>query len=257
MQSLDPRVLRLLGRRHRREDVEAAVDAARRAGFGNLSVDLIYGVPMQTAEAWLETLEAVARWGVEHLSCYMLGLEAGTPLERGVSRGTLQMPPDEQVVEMYHAARDLLGAAGYHRYEISNWARQGFESAHNLFYWRDLPYLAIGAGAAGHWRGRRYKILPDVQAYMEGVRSGNVPLVEDEPFDPRRAMSDTLVLGLRLAEGVSAREFRRRHGVDVDAAFGEALEWAAGHALLERRGDRLKLTERGILLSNELFSRLI
>ena len=257
VQSTDQRLLRLLGRRHRAEDAAAAVRAARDVGFGNISVDLLYGVPRQQLSSWVATLETVLDWQVDHFSCYGLTIEPGTPMERGVNRGTLQLPSDEEVVAMYDAAGRLLGNAGYRRYEISNWARPGFESVHNLTYWRNRPYLGIGAGAAGCYRGRRYKIVPVITDYLRGVRDGGVPLQEDESLDTRRAMSDSLILGLRLEEGISMEELVQRHGAGPRELFGETLEWAEGWGLLERVEDRFKLTQRGIVLSNEVFSRLL
>jgi len=257
VQSCDPRLLRLLGRRHGPDDAAAAVLAARAAGFANISVDLLYGVPTQDLESWALTLERVVRWGVDHISCYALSLEPGTPLERAVNRGRVPAPSDDTAAEMYQVARQLLGAAGYRRYEISNWALPGKESCHNITYWKNRPYLGIGAGAAGYWEGRRYKIARSIERYVEGVRAGRLPLQEDEPADDHRAMSDTLVLGLRLEEGVRIDEFMSRHGTRPEAVFGEALRWAEDMGLLERTADCLRLTERGILLSNELFSRLL
>jgi oxygen-independent coproporphyrinogen III oxidase len=257
VQSADLRLLRLLGRRHGPKDAEETVRLAREAGFENISLDLIYGVPKQDREIWLSTLAAVTSWGVEHLSCYALSVEAGTPMERAVERGTLVVPPDEEVVAMYEAAGSFLSSEGYHRYEISNWAKPGRESSHNLTYWRNGQYLAIGAGAAGCWGGRRYKLLPVVPAYIEGVRLGRVPLSEDEEIDRRRAMSDSLILGLRLAEGVSLPDFRARYGDDPTQQFGEAIQWGVSAGLLYQEDGRLRLTEQGILLSNELFLRLI
>ncbi|MCL4465889.1 MAG: radical SAM family heme chaperone HemW, partial [Chloroflexi bacterium] len=174
VQSANPRLLRLLGRRHSSEDSEAAIRTARNAGFENISVDLIYGVPLQDRSIWRETLETAARWEVDHLSCYMLTIEPGTALERGVSRGTLQLPPEDDVVAMYELACDFLSSTGYRHYEISNWARPGRESAHNLTYWRNGLYLGIGAGAAGHWAGRRHKLLPNVRAFVEGAWAGRI-----------------------------------------------------------------------------------
>lgn len=257
VQSTEEGLLRLLGRRHGPEDSRMAVEAARSAGFRNLSVDLIYGISRQDRESWRRSLESVVEWGVEHVSCYMLTLESGTPLERAVARGALSMPPEEEVIAMYETAGELLAAAGYRRYEISNWCRPGFESVHNLAYWRNRSYLGIGAGAAGHWGRRRYKTLADPQAFIEGVRSGRVPLEEDEQVDPRMSVSDSLILGLRLEEGVQVEELRSRHGVDPQEIFGEALRWAEEWGLLERTGERLALTERGRMLSNELFARLL
>ena len=257
VQSANPRLLRLLGRRHSSEDAEAAIRTARNAGFENLSVDLIYGVPLQDPPLWRETLDAAARWAVDHLSCYILTIEPGTALERGVSRGTLQLPPEDDVVAMYELACDFLSSTGYRHYEISNWARPGRESAHNLTYWRNGLYLGIGAGAAGHWAGRRYKLLPNVRAFVEGAWAGRIPLCEDEVVNTRRSMSETLILRLRLEEGVSMDSYARRFGASPDDVYGEALAWGEEAGLLRRDDGRLRLTERGVLLSNELFERLL
>lgn len=257
IQSADPRLLRLLGRRHRHEDSLAAVEQARKAGFSNISVDLIYGLPYQTLESWRATLEATVEMGVEHLSCYMLTVEQGTPLERGVSRGTIPTPDDDLAAAMYEDATSFLRGMGYQRYEISNWALAGRESAHNRVYWRNQPYLAIGAGAAGYWLGRRYKIRPDVAGFIERASRGRLALAENEQVDEARAMSESLILGLRLAEGVAREAFRSRHGRWPEELFGDSLSWADELGLLDRSGDRLTLTEKGILLSNELFERLL
>ncbi|HEX9016529.1 MAG TPA: radical SAM family heme chaperone HemW [Chloroflexota bacterium] len=257
VQSADPRLLRLLGRRHSSEDAARAVATARSAGFHNISVDLIYGVPKQSLRMWRETLEEVVGWGVEHLSCYMLTVEPGTPMERGVQRGTLVVPPDEEVVAMYSHAVEWLGSRGFRRYEISNWALPGRESRHNLTYWRNQPYLAIGAGAAGYVRGVRYKIQPRIGAYVAGVRDGKVPLSEWEEEDKHRRMSETLSLGLRLDEGVSLPAFVAEYGQPPEEEFGRSIEWGLAGGLLVRDKERLRLTERGILFSNELFERLL
>lgn len=257
VQSTDPDMLRLLGRRHGHEDAAAAVEAAGAAGFDNLSVDLIYGVPTQELSTWRATLLEAVKWDVQHVSCYMLTLEPDTPLERAVEQGLLVSPADELVVEMYRLAGDLLGEAGYSRYEISNWAQPGRECAHNLTYWRNGEYLGIGAGAAGFLQGRRYKIAPDITRFLAGAAEGRLDLVEDEEIHRQRAMSDGLILGLRLEEGVSREGFLRCHGMWPEDAFGGALNWAEERGLLERDEERLKLTEQGILLSNELFARLV
>ncbi len=257
VQSDDARLLRLLGRRHTPEDARDAVEAGRAAGFSNLSVDLMYGVPLQTLDSWCATLDTILEQGVEHVSCYMLSVETGTPLERGVMRGTLRLPEDDEAVAMYETARDRLAARGFERYEISNWARPGRQSAHNLTYWRNEAYLGIGAGAASFWQGRRYKILGEIEGYIEGICRGRVPLEEEENVDPRRSMSDSLILGLRLEEGVAREPFAQRHGVHPEDAFEEPLRWAMDLGLLRLDEDALKLTEKGLLVSNELLARLI
>jgi len=236
VQSVDDGVLRLLGRRHSAEEAGRAIALAREVGFDRVSVDLIYGIPTQDSELWRSTLETVVDWGVDHLSCYMLSVELGTPLEGAIERGELPAPFEDEAAAMYGQAVVLLAGAGFRRYEISNWARAGRESAHNLFYWRNQPYLGIGAGAAGSWEGRRYKIQADVPLYIRATQEGRLPLVEDESPDRRRDMSDTMILGLRLDEGVSRDVFLRRYGCLPEDVFGEALAWGEGAGLLTRGG---------------------
>lgn len=257
IQSNEERLLRILGRRHGRDEARQSVLDAREAGFSNVSVDLIFGLPHQSQHIWEGTLREVAGWGLEHISCYSLTAEPGTVLAQEIAQGRLSQPSEDEIVEMYRTAETVLVEQGYHRYEISNWSKPGFESRHNLAYWRLRPYLGIGAGAVGFWNGRRYKITPDIQCYIEGVRSGRLTLCEDDEIDKRQAMSDFMILGLRLAEGVSVVQFEARFGMPPQAVFGESLEWGIREGLLELQGERLALTSHGTLLSNELFERLL
>ncbi|MGI5835746.1 MAG: radical SAM family heme chaperone HemW [Chloroflexota bacterium] len=257
VQSTDEGLLRLLGRRHGPVEARSSIAAARDAGFRNVSVDLIFGMPRQDRSIWEHTLREVAVWGVEHISCYSLTVERGTALEKAISQGILSLPQEDEIVGMYRAAERVLSVHGYRRYEISNWAKPGFESRHNLAYWSYRPYLGIGAGAAGFWNSRRYKIVPDIPRYIEGVRAGRIPLCENDEISRRRAMSDFLILGLRLSDGVPASRFEASFGTTPQAVFGEALEWGIREGLLERQEDRLVLTPQGTLLSNELFEKLL
>lgn len=257
IQSTDGELLRLLGRRHGKEEAWRSVLAARDTGFGNVSVDLIFGLPHQNLDIWEGTLRDVAGWGVEHISCYSLTVEPGTALEKKIEKGLLSQPPEEEAVEMYRLAERVLAGLGYRKYEISNWSKPGFESQHNLSYWRLHPYLGIGAGAASFWSGRRYKISPDIRRYIKGAQAGQLPLCEDGRIDQHRAMSDFMILGLRLSEGISDAQFEARFETTPQAVFGEALDWGFREGLLERRGDRLALTPQGTLLSNELFEKLL
>ena len=257
VQSTDPELLRVLGRRHDQEIAAKAIDAAREAGFTNISVDLIFGVPNQSLACWERTLRDVVDWGLEHISCYSLTVEPGTPLERDIKSGQLSPPSEDDLAGMYCSAQQLLAKSGYTRYEISNWSKPGFESQHNLTYWRFKPYLGIGAGAASFFEGRRYKIHPHVPDYIEWIRTGRLPLCEDETVDLRRAMSDFLILGLRLAEGISIAGFQSRFGMPIRAAFGEALDWGVKQGLLLLSDERIKLTAQGTLLANEVFEKLL
>lgn len=265
VQSVHPAELRLFGRRHTAAEAEAALQAARRAGFDDVSVDLIYGAPRQTLPGWEATLRAVAGWGPEHVSLYSLTAEPGTPLQAAIGRGRLPAPDDELAADMYDAARRALAAAGYHQYEISNWARPGRESRHNRQYWLNAPYLGLGAGAHSSIDGLRAWNVSGVADYVARVSAGArvgpppSPAAEGwEAIDEGLAMRETVILGLRLVgEGVSAADFAARYGRELGEVFGATIDPLVDARLLEWVGNRLRLTERAYLISNQVFVRFM
>ena len=265
VQSAHAEELRLFGRRHSFEEAAQAFRQARIAGFDNISVDLIYGAPYQTLQSWRETLEAVLAWKPDHVSLYCLTLEEGTSLSRRVERGTIPPPDPDLAADMYEEARETLAQAGLQHYEISNWARPGHECQHNRQYWLNRPFLGFGAGAHGAVEGLRYWNVNPVQEYLERMEHGELhrfPLGPAtggyEEIDRALAMSETLILGLRLVrEGVSSDDFARRFGCTPDEVFGPALDELERIGLLERTGAAIRLTERGYLLSNQVFVRLL
>lgn len=275
VQSLEDRFLRLLGRRHSAEAARRAYRAARRAGMGNINLDLMYGLPGQTLEEWRRDLDAALALAPDHLSAYCLTLEPGTPMERWVREGRLPAPDEDLAAEMYREAHERLGRAGYRHYEISNWARPGRESRHNRVYWRAEPYLGLGPGAHSYLGGCRFREVPWPGAYIRRVegwwRRGAVrvealtpeglralgPVEGAQALTREEEMDEFLFLGLRLAEGVREGEFRRRFGEDLGRRYGPALGELEALGLLERRGGRVRLTLRGWLLSNEVFVRLV
>lgn len=238
-QSFDVAVLGALERVHRPEAVRAAVRAARSAGFENLNLDLIYGAVGETLDSWRRTLGEAQALGPDHLSCYALTIERGTPLGRRVAAG-LSAPPDPDTqADLYDAACEALG--GYRHYEISNWARPGRECAHNLGYWRGRPYLGLGPGAHSFRDGRRWWNVRAPERYVAEVALGERPVAGEEALDDEARRSERLLLGLRLAEGVPV---------------GWLPEGAADRFVLEglarRAGDRIALSERGMLLADDL-----
>ncbi len=275
-QSADPSILRLLERAHDFGQVEAAVREARSAGFDNLNLDLMLGVMTQTMESWRDSLQAALGLHPEHLSLYMLSVEEDTPLAARVHSGILPAPEPDLAAEMYDAACDALDAAGYIHYEISNWARRrpgspsdpdarGWVCRHNLRYWRNLPYLGLGAGAHGSTAGFRYANVLSPQAYIQRL---TCPHREPFPFsaaaasrlpiDRETEMRETLLMGLRLLEdGVPAGVFRSRFGLTPQEAFPEVVSRWQAEGLLELNEDRLRLTRRGWLLSNQVFVDLV
>jgi oxygen-independent coproporphyrinogen-3 oxidase len=265
VQSFDDEELKSLDRIHSAQDASDGFAAARAAGFENINLDLIYGLPDQPLSRWQANLEQAIALGSEHLSLYGLTIEDGTPLARDIARGRKQAPDADAQAEQYEWTQERMASAGYEHYEISNWARRGRACSHNLVYWQHHEYLGLGAGAHSFVNGARFSsvLLPnryielvEDSAAMEGARQMR-HLVGVEPVTPELAQSDALILGLRLIEGVALAEYRARFGVDAYEAFGYALRECEGYGLLERDATHVRLTPRGRLLSNEVFERLL
>lgn len=246
MQSADDALLACIGRAHRHGDTVAAVSAARAAGFDNLSLDLIYGLPAQSPARWQADLAAALALAPDHLSCYGLKVEEGTPL--AALRDTLALPDDDAQAEAYLSAVDTLERAGYRQYEISNFSRPGRESRHNLRYWELAPYLGFGPGAHSDFAGRRFALARDLDAYLAGRRL----LSEDAAPSPRERLEERVMLSLRLARGLDLSAL----GADASAAEAVLAE-CARHGLAERAASRWRLTPRGFLVSNAIILRVL
>jgi oxygen-independent coproporphyrinogen-3 oxidase len=267
VQSFDDAELRSLDRIHTGDEARAAYAAAREAGFENVNLDFIYGLPERPLEAWQRTLEQAIGLSPEHLSLYALTVEEGTPLARDVARGRTPAPDGDVQADCYEWTQERMERAGYDHYEISNWARPGCRCRHNLIYWRNREYLGLGAGAHSHLNGLRFSTVALPNRYVELVAEsarcagdGSVSmkhLVGGEQITPETAMADTMILGLRLIDGVDLSAVRARHGRDPDEVYGAVIEEFCGYGLLERDDGTLRLTPRGRLLSNELFERLL
>lgn len=275
VQSAHPEELRLLERIHDYGDVTRAVSWARRAGFDNLNLDLIFGLPEQPLENWQRTLELALGLAPEHFSLYALSLEHGTPFGAWSRRGLLSTPDPDRAADMYEWASDRLELAGYTQYEISNWAAADPTGAlracrHNLQYWRNLPYLGFGAGAHGFAAGVRTANILSPAAYirrMSEASSGSpgsapfpqTPAVQTAtPIDRSAEIGETMMMGLRLVqEGVSDAAFRARFGQPLTDLFAPQIERLKSLGLLEWHGDRLRLTRRGRLLGNRVFVEFI
>jgi len=260
VQSASDAALRLLGRIHTFAEAELAVTWARQAGFDNLSLDLIYGLPGQSLADWGRGLQRTVELGSEHLSAYALSLEAGTPLAEAVAAGELPAPDPDLQADMYELAEEALDAAGFVHYEISNWARRSHDGRllscqHNLIYWRNEPYLGLGAGAHSFLFGQRFAYTGDLRAYIGAGPAQAPAFVESIP--PDLEMAETAILGLRLVEGLERQRFRDRFGQDPCERFGPVVAWAQEQGLLEVTPAVMRLTRRGRLLSDELFQRLL
>lgn len=240
-QSFDPAVLASLERVHQPASVRAAMAAARRAGYDNVSLDLIYGAEDEALESWEETLREAIALGPEHVSAYALTIEPATPLGRKIAAGAAPEPDPDLQADMFMLACELLRDAGYRHYEISNWAKPGFECRHNLGYWERRPYVGLGAGAHAYRDDVRWWNVRPPETYLEMVEAGELPIGGSESLDPSDAYLEEVFLKLRILEGVPASWFE-------PAKYEPFL--ASG--LLEDDLGQLVPTERGMLLLNEL-----
>lgn len=263
VQSLDPDELKFLDRLHDVNGAREAVSSARRAGFDNVSVDLIYGLPNQSLATWQTSLNGALDWGPDHISCYALTVEEETPLASRVASGNVREIDPDVAAEMTDWTEERLAAAGYGQYEISNYAKPGRECQHNLVYWRHGEYVGLGPGAHGFVDGVRYSVDRSPGRYIGTLkRSGgshgqpSPAVVAVEIVDDGTAALDATVMGLRLNAGIEPAEFARMYGAAWDR-FATALTWAEGADLLEKDGTRLRLTRRGRRLANEVFVRLM
>jgi len=258
-QSFDDAVLREMGRLHSAADSVRAVARARAAGFADVSLDLILGWPGETAARWERNLEGVATIGPPHLSLYVLEVEGRTLLAHRARSGDLALPEDDLVAELYARTVDALSALGLERYEISNFARRGFESRHNAKYWADAPFLGFGMSAHSYRDGRRWWNVDTYGGYCRAVeRHGPAAAVAGRRvLSSRERAQEALFTGLRRREGVDLVAFAAAHGVDVMSDYAAGLSGPLAVGLVERRGPRLRLTERGVLLSNEVFQAFV
>jgi len=256
-QTFDAGQLRLLGRLHDVDQPRQAVQLLRRAGIANISLDLIYGIPGQTLESWQASLEKALELEPQHLSCYSLSFEPGTALCAQVEAGLLR-PVDDSVQEACYRwtiQRCLRG--GLEHYEISNWARPGRPCRHNLTYWGNLPYLGLGPAAASYIGGVRHVNRPDLEAYLAALSQGQSPPGEAEQLVGRPQMAETLMLGLRLLEGVDRAEFARRFGQDVMEAFPRSLKHHQQLGMVIVSDDCIRLSPKALFVSDSVLADIV
>ena len=257
VQSLVPKVLLGLGRTHSAERAIDALRAARRAGFADVNADLIYGSPWETADDFARSLEGVVAEGPDHVSAYALTVEDGTPLATLVATGRVpDVDPDLQA-ERHATASEVLTAAGYERYEVSNWARPGRASAHNVLYWCAGDYLGFGAGAHGHVDGERYWTTRLPRVFIAEVGGGRSTRAGEERLTADQRAGEALMLGLRLASGVDLDLFEERFGADALTVRRTAIQRGIDVGLMEIVDTRLRMTERGTMLGSEVGASLL
>ena len=250
-QARQTRLLRLLGRIHDWQQVIASVESARKAGFENLNLDLMFGLPSQTVAELRETLEAALARSPTHLSCYGLMVEEGTPICREIAEGKLALPEEEVERTMYELVRQTLAEHGFPQYEISNFAREGYACRHNLGCWKRVPYLGFGCAAHSFFAECRTMNPSTLDAYL----AGEAP--KTEPISPEEARFESLMLGLRMTRGVQDEDFTRMHGMSIREAFGEKLDPPIGGGLLQWHEGALRLTRLGMDLQNSVLVDLM
>jgi oxygen-independent coproporphyrinogen-3 oxidase len=254
VQSFREDELRRLSRLHSADRARAAVGEARAAGFDNLSLDLMMWLPAQRVSEWLESIDASIALAPEHLSLYMLEVYPNAPLKDDMARARWSQAPDEDVATMYLAAMERLDAAGYGQYEISNVARPGRRSRHNLKYWTDGEWLGFGCGAHSTRDGVRWKNISSTEEYINQTARGGALAVDIRRLTPDERLGDALFTGLRLVDGIDANAIQTRYGVDVWRRFGADLEPFLEAGCLKRDGPRLSLTRQGMLLAHEVMA---
>lgn len=253
VQSLRDKELSLLGRMHDAAEAIAAVTTARKSGFGNISLDLIYGIPGQDLVSWKRTLEKIVSLHSEHISAYELTPEKNTVLYEQLEKGRLHLPDEDEVAEMYYTAIDILTEAGYKHYEISNFALPNLQCRHNLNYWDRGEYLGIGAGAHSFLNGRRISNICDVRQYIHDVELGTSPIAEETLLTRREEIEETLFLGLRKTDGFDIELIP----ADITEHLKEALDDLAHQGLLDLSGGHIKLTRKGLIICNSVIIRLM
>ncbi len=257
VQSFHDHHLKRLGRIHSSEDSLRSYEWFRGAGFENISLDLMFGLPDQTLKEWRTDLKRALQLGPEHLSLYSLSIEPGTPFGHLLEIGALPETSDDQVADMYEMAMDLTQAAGYGQYEISNYALPGYECVHNLAYWTNSPYLGFGLSAASYAEGVRWTNVCDWEAYFEGAAQGTIPSGSSERLQWNLAMGEEIMLGLRMGQGISTERLAGKYRCDFEGLFRLSINFLTEQNLLAREGDRLWLTRRGKLLANEVCNEFL
>jgi len=275
VQSLDNDLLNLLGRRHQASEAIEAFQTARQAGFDNVNLDLMYGLPNQSTDQWRQTLDTLVDLAPEHISLYALTIEEGTHMHRWLEDGKIPEPDSDLAADMYQYARESLAAADYHHYEISNWSLPGRNCEHNLVYWENGPYLGVGPGAHSRLGDYRFSTILSPREYnskasgwadthpeavselVESVLESVPTLGGWEHISQETACSETMFLGLRLLDGLDMAEASTRTGVDLAEKFQTPIKECIDLGLLEQEDDCLKLTSSSYLIANQAFTRFL
>lgn len=256
-QAWQPNLLRKLGRNHLPEDILETVVAARKAGFVNLSLDLMYGLPGQTLRDWEESLNITLSLGVPHLSLYALKVEEGTPFYHLWKDGKLKFPEEDETAQMYWLGCQKLKAPGYLHYEISNFAKKGYECRHNLGYWKNGEYIGVGPGAFSCRKQKRWMNIADILQYWKFLRQGESIVSTEEDIDRETAITEKIILNLRLAQGLDTKDFYYEFQIDIAEILKEKIDCLRQEGYMDVEGNRIFLTEKGFILANQILVQIL
>lgn len=253
VQSFDDSLLKFLGRRHTAKQATESIATARTAGFANLGFDLIYGVHGQNLKTWRQTLKKTLSFFPEHLSCYQLSLDRKTPLYRQYKQEDIGLTPDDEALDFFITTSKVLTKAGYIHYEVSNFARtHHFESRHNKKYWNHKPYLGLGPAAHSFSNNRRWWNKADVKTYLKDIGSGKKPVVKSEKLSTEQMALEALFLGMRTADGVDLKSFRKLYGLDLLTGKKRIIEALIDNKLVDLKNNRLCPTLAGMAVADSL-----
>ena len=257
VQSFDKAELKLLDRAHGPEEIHSTVDRARKAGFDNLSLDLMFAVPNQSLSSWESNLNKALEKNPEHLSTYNLTIEQGTAFSKLQSNGKLIMPDDAHQLELYKRTIERLTKKGFHHYEISNFARRGKECKHNITYWENKNTLGLGAGASSYMNGTRFKNINLPAHYIRQVEEKKIAVEHSETLEPRQAMGETIMLGLRLLQGISIHQFEKRFQISFINLFRNIISALKEKELVIIEKDYLRLSQKGLFWADSVILEFI
>ncbi|MFN2366430.1 MAG: radical SAM family heme chaperone HemW [Desulfurivibrionaceae bacterium] len=257
IQSFRDSTLQLINRSHTGAEGRHAIAMAREAGFANLNLDLIYGLPDQSPATWRETLEEALGLNPEHLAAYQLSIDPGSGFAEQVERGGLRLPDEEAAATMAEQTLAIVSSAGLQRYEISNYARPDYHCRQNLIYWHNGSYLGLGAGAVSNWSGLRIRNLADPNHYAKRLLNREPPWQEGEALAREPSFRETVIMGLRLLEGLDLPALQKRFGINPEEYYGETLRKLVKRNLLSITADRMRLTEAALPFANQVLAELV
>lgn len=257
VQSFNEELLKAIGRTHKPEDVYNSIEKAQRAGFENITIDLMYGLPGQTMQVFKESLQEALKLQLPHYSSYSLIVEPKTVFYNMMQKNKLHLPTQDLEAEMYEVLMEEMEKHGLRQYEISNFAKVGFESKHNTTYWNNDYYYGFGAGAHGYLNGERVGNYGPLKKYMEPIRNGEIPYMSVHKVPVHEQMEEEMFLGLRKIDGVSFSSFTRKFGKNALEVFAEPIQELLERELVEVKNERMFLTHKGKLLGNEVFQTFI